>query len=306
MTVPIARLTHMDMLRGFVAVGRRMSITLAAEDLFLTQSAVSRQIHALEGALGVKLFERHNRSISFTSEGERLFRSADAAVQQLQDAVGAITGSRDRKPVTISASVGMAGLWLVPRLGRFQDLHPRLDVRVASENKIADLRGDGIDIALRYCAGDGAPKGAIHLFDETIAPVASPALGHDSLEGALGQSRPLLEFDDVRRPWLQWRTWLGAQEGAEAKARSVIRFNQYDQVIHAAVAGQGLALGRLELLDHFFKRNQLQVLQSRRGAPCPAYGFWLVQADPAPRAEVRRVADWILGEAERARSHAGY
>jgi len=302
MTVPISRLAYMDLLRGFVAVGRRMSITAAADDLCLTQSAVSRQVHALEKALGVKLFERHNRSISFTAEGERLFRSADSALQQLQDAVGVITGARERKPVTVSASIGMAGLWLLPRLGRFQELHPRLDVRVAAENKIADLRADGIDIAIRYCAKEAAPEGAVHMFDESVAPVASPMLGLDRLDAAHSvHGRPLLEFDDVRRPWLQWGEWLGAQGWGQARASSVIRFNQYDQVIHAAIAGQGLALGRLELLDHFLKRDQLRILHARRHAPALAYGFWLVQAEAQPRAEVQRVVDWILGEAETAR-----
>lgn len=83
MSVPLAKLPSPDLLRSFVAVGRRMSITLAAQDLFLTQSAVSRQIHALEAALGMKLFERTHRAIHFTTEGERLFVTADSAMQQL-------------------------------------------------------------------------------------------------------------------------------------------------------------------------------------------------------------------------------
>src|SRR3954467_8771455 len=85
MPTPLVRLASLDLIRGFVAVGRRMSITLAAEDLCLTQSALSRQVHALEDLLGIALFKRGYRSISFTPEGERLFRTADTAVQQLQD-----------------------------------------------------------------------------------------------------------------------------------------------------------------------------------------------------------------------------
>src|SRR5437660_1631685 len=106
MSIPLVRLSPIDLIRGFVAVGRRMSITLASEDLCLTQSAVSRQIHALEEQLGVKLLVRRHRSLLFTAEGERLFRIADGAVQQLQDVMGAIGGTTVRRPVTVTASIG--------------------------------------------------------------------------------------------------------------------------------------------------------------------------------------------------------
>src|SRR5581483_12349371 len=104
MATPLARLAPLDLIRGFVAVGRRMSVTLAAEDLGLTQSAVSRQIHSLEDALGVSLFHRGYRAISFTPAGERLFRTADGVVRQLQDAFETITRPAERLPVTITAS----------------------------------------------------------------------------------------------------------------------------------------------------------------------------------------------------------
>src|SRR3954447_14911628 len=114
---PVTRLASLDLTRCFVAVGRRMSITLAAQDLCLTQSAVSRQIQALEESLGVQLLNRGYRSISFTPAGEQLFRVADGAVQQLQDAFAALRSTADRSPVTITASNGVTALWLLPRFG---------------------------------------------------------------------------------------------------------------------------------------------------------------------------------------------
>src|SRR6185436_841575 len=101
MSLPLVRLSSMDLIRGFVAVGRRMSITLAAQDLCLTQAAVSKQINALEEQVGVKLLTRAYRSISLTPEGERLFRSADGAVQQLQDVLGEIESAGAARPVTL-------------------------------------------------------------------------------------------------------------------------------------------------------------------------------------------------------------
>ena len=171
MSIPLSRLPSLDLVRGFVAVGRRMSITLAAEDLCLTQSAVSRQIHGLEEILGVKLLIRGHRSIAFTAEGERLFRSADGAVQQLQDVFATLIIPRGRRPVTVTTSTGVASLWLLPQLGVFQTQWPSIDVRLAASNRILDIKADGVDIALRYCSPANAPAGAIRLFGEKIAPV---------------------------------------------------------------------------------------------------------------------------------------
>lgn len=179
MATPLVRLAPLDLIRGFVAVGRRMSVTLAAKDLCLTQSAVSRQIHSLEDALGVSLFHRGYRSISFTPAGERLFRTADGVVRQLQDAFETIARPAERQPVTITAGIGVATSWLLPRLSDLQRRYPALDVRVAANDKLLDLRTEGIDLAIRYASTANPGPGATRLFDETIVPLAagSPAAG---------------------------------------------------------------------------------------------------------------------------------
>jgi hypothetical protein len=168
MATPLVRLAPLDLIRGFVAVGRRMSVTLAAEDLCLTQSAVSRQIHSLEDALGVALFHRGYRSISFTPAGERLFRTADGVVRQLQDAFETIARPLERQPVTITAGIGVTARWLLPRLSDLQRRHPALDVRVAANDKLLDLRAEGIDLAIRCASVTGPAPGATRLFDEAV------------------------------------------------------------------------------------------------------------------------------------------
>lgn len=298
MSIGLVRLPSLDLLRGFVAVGRRLSITQAADDLCLTQSAVSRQIQTLEEALGVKLLVRGHRSLSFTPEGERLFRSADGAVQQLQDVVGSLAVARGRRPVTVTASIGVAALWLIPRLGQFQQRHPGIDVRVAANNRILDLKGEGVDLAIRYCDQAAAPAGAERLFGVVLAPVAHPALGNDLLASPEALSRQcLLEYDDPRRPWLQWSEWLGSLGWSGLKPRAVLRFNHYDQVIQAAVAGQGVALGRLELLGPLLADGRLQVLGNKQRQLPDEQAYWLVTAGGERRDEVRQVADWIRAEA---------
>lgn len=298
MSIPLAKLVSLDLLRGFVAVGRRMSITLAAHDLFLTQSAVSRQIHGLEEALGVKLFRRGHRAISFTAEGERLFRSADGALQQLQDAIGAVHDSLRQRPVTLTASIGLVGLWLLPRLGGFQARHPELEVRLSANNELVDLRQEGLDIAIRYCAANAVPAGARRLFGERIAPVAHPALAIDRLDRPeIIAGSVLLEFEGDQRPWWSWQVWLESQDWADVKPKGILRFNQYDQMIHAAMAGQGIALGRMELVSSMVADGRLRALPTRLPGPASSHVYCLLQAEAQPGREVQLVIEWIVAEA---------
>lgn len=297
-----ARLPSLDLIRGFVAVGRRMSITRAARDLHLTQSAVSRQVRALEAQLGTRLLTRGYRSIAFTPEGERLFRVADAALDQLQDVVAELRGAGRVKPVTVSAAIGFTGLWLLPRLSRFQALHPDVDVRVSAHNRVMDLRHDGVDLAIRYTSAGRAPPGARRLFDEVVVPVASPALCVTAMSRRALPTLSLLEFDDPRYPWLHWRPWLAAVGWKDAKPRAFLQFNQYDMVIQAALAGQGVALGRRGLIGPLLEQGQLVALAAPRAGDVAGYGYWLLQAEDAPRGEVAQVADWIVAEAGAGRS----
>jgi LysR family glycine cleavage system transcriptional activator len=292
-------LPSLDLLRSFVAVGRRMSITLAAQDMCLTQSALSRQIQALESSLGYRLLVRGHRSIEFTGEGRRLFRSADAMLEQLGDVVASLRPADTRQPVTISASIGVTALWILPRLNAFQQAAPDIDVRVAASNRFVDMEREQVDLSLRYCRPQDAPTDALRLFDEAWVPVAHPALAVGAIEEAAQLRRQvLLEFDDVSRPWLQWAGWLRGAGAAKTKPKGVLRFNQYDQVVQAALAGQGIALGRLELVRPLLEQGKL-ALASALPPTASDYAYWLLTRRDAS-ADAVIVADWIRAEARKA------
>lgn len=300
----LLQLPPLDLVRGFVAVGRRLSISQAAEDLSVTQSAVSKQVRALEDYLGTRLLVRKHRAIALTPDGERFFRRIDVCFQQLLEATASARASRQRRPVTITAAIGVSALWLLPRLGRFQQQHPAIDVRVAANNKLIDLANEGIDLAIRYCPRDRAPPEAIWLFGEVIAPVARPSLGVTALDTPADLAGfVLLEFEDANRPWLQWEDWLSAVGLAGAMPRSVLRFNQYDQVIHAAIAGQGIALGRMALIRPMLDDGRLVTVPAREQTRATEYAYWLIRSNRSPDPSVEQFARWI--EAEAAQSVVG-
>jgi LysR family transcriptional regulator, glycine cleavage system transcriptional activator len=301
----VRQLPSLDLIRGFVAVGRRMSITLAASDLCVTQSAVSRQVRELERVLGVKLLTRGHRSISLTTAGEALFRVADSGLQRLQDACEQLTRPYRSQPVTITASIGVTALWLLPRLGRLQAGYPNLHVRLAADNRVLDLRDEGIDLAIRYCDQRSAPAGSTRLFGESLVPVAHPALRPQVIDSAVALAQHvLLEFDDPRRPWLQWAARLETHRLSLEQAKGVLRFNHYDQVVQAAIAGHGVALGRMALVKPMLDDGRLAAFAQVPEGPPMDYGYWLVRAAQDQRPDVVRVTDWIQSEAAAELSHA--
>jgi len=202
--------------------------------------------------------------------------------------------------VTITASMGVTSLWLLPRLGAFQEAHPHIDVRVAAHNRVLDMKQEGIDVAIRYCRAGMAPEGAIRLFKEEIVPVASKAVAARAFRkpGALLQ-QVLLDLDERSLPWLRWSEWLSTRGYANARSKAYLHFNQYDQVIQAAIEGHGVALGRIALLQPMLKDGRL-VAQRDATMEISDYAYWLIHSSESPRSEVRIFSEWLMEEVRRA------
>lgn len=286
----------LDGVRTFVAVCRRMSITGAAANLFLTQSAVSRQIQQLEQALGVKLFTRGHRRLSLTPAGQEFLDLAGPFAAQ---ASRFCAKHRDRpsRTVTITATIGVTGLWLLPRIGRFQEAHPSIDIRVAANNRLVDLAAEQVDLAIRYCRATDAPAGAARLFGERIVPVANSGfVEHLSTnpESLLGCT--LLEFDDREKPWLSWPQWLDALGLGGRRPKGYLQINQYDQVIEAAQHGQGIALGRLPLIQALVDSGRLVAIPGCSPEESD-FAYWLI-ANPAVSEDAAIFAAWLRIEGD--------
>ncbi|MBL6750643.1 MAG: LysR family transcriptional regulator [Nevskia sp.] len=302
------RLPPLDLLRGFEAAARHLSFTKAAAELHLTQSAISRQVQALEEHVGQPLFERRHRALALTEPGQQLQQAVSAWLAQLADTFERIAPQEQSRLVTVTTTVSFASLWLLPRLAAFRLANPGVDVRISADGAVVDLGRARIDTAIRYCAPERAPPGAQRLFGETVLPLCSPSLQADLARPLRVPAdlchHVLLHFDDQppRQLFLDWDHWLEAMGLPELRPAGVLRFSHYDQVIQAAIEGQGVALGRLPLMERQLKRGQLVApfdLQRLPGHPPSSSRAYFVLLEPAAaqRPEVRDFAAWLHREA---------
>jgi DNA-binding transcriptional LysR family regulator len=303
-------LPSLDLVRGFEAAARHLSFTKAAAELFLTQSAVSRQVLALEEQLGTPLFERRHRAIQLTAAGQELYRAASEALRVLGDSAARIRERNAARSVTVSCSIGFAALWLVPRLMDFREQHPDIDLRIDANNRLLDLERDRVEAAVRYCPPELAPPGATRLFGEQVIPVCSPALlarpERPLRVPADLRHHVLLQYEAAETVWPTgaWRVWLEVMQQHELRPAGTLEFNQYDQLINAAVEGQGVALGVSPLVQRHIRQGRLVALFDQPGQPDQRFssprGYYLLLGRfGADRPEVKALADWLLRTAER-------
>jgi DNA-binding transcriptional LysR family regulator len=298
----LRRLPSLDFLRGFEAAGRRLSFTLAADELFLTQSALSRQVKALEDALGVALFERRHRALVLTAAGAAFHRNVSLQLREIALAAESVRGSTRDPGLTVSTTVSFAALWLIPRLAAFRAAQPAVEVYVSANDRMVDLARGDVDVAVRYLSDAGAPPGAARLFGERLLPVASPALqkrGRAPLREPSDLARHvLIHLDDPAgyMPWLNWPAWLTSNGQPNLKPAGSLRFSLYDQVIQAALGGQGVALGRIPLISELLREGKLIAPFPKRYDSPRSY-FVVIAPHVADRPDVAAFADWLQREA---------
>lgn len=240
----------LDLLKGFEAAGRHLSFTRAAQELSLTQSAISREIKTLEEQLGQPLFSRAGRGLRLTAPGQGLYRAVREALKLIDEATDRLAGSRSAEMLAITTSPALASSWLVPKLPRFIRLHPEVDVRVVAAEQMLDLARERLDFAIRWMPPGSSVAGGVPLFDVQMFPVCSPELARDRvrpLNNPADLARHVLldlEIVTASGPWSDWSPWLDAMNLSDLKPAGTLHFSHYDQVVQAAIDGSGVAMGR--------------------------------------------------------------
>jgi LysR family glycine cleavage system transcriptional activator len=296
-------LPNLDLLVGFEAAARHLSFTKAGEELFLTQSAVSRQMKELEDQLGAVLFERRHRALALTEAGQQFYAATAQVLATMRSATERLRAQSGRgKPLSVTTTHSFAALWLIPRLAGFTRAHPRVEVRITAETRVQNLERDGLDLALRHGPAALAGPGAVRLFGERVFPVCSPKLLKDRKrplkKPADLKHHTLLQFDDPdgRHPWLHWKTWLEVEGIADLRPAGALAFSGYEQIIPAAVAGHGVALGRSPLVKDLLSSGELAAPFKTSADPARAY-FAIVSKNAAGRPEVAAFVEWLKREA---------
>jgi len=293
----LTRLPPLDLFAAFEAAAKHLSFTKAGEELFVTQSAVSRQIKALEGELGVALFLRRHRALALTDDGRRLYEICSGMLAQLRAAVAQIRAPAARQVLALTTTPGIASLWLIPRLALFTTAHPGIDVRIDATLRRRDLVADGFDLAIRYARAGSSIGTPLH--GESMQPVCSPQLIRD-------KTRPLATLADLRLHTLlqvvlppgtdmrlEWDPWLLAIGLADLRPAATLSFSNYDEAITSALAGQGIALGRRPLIDSLLRSRKL-VAPFKEKIMSPRGYFLMVAPGARTKPAAQAFERWLL------------
>lgn len=282
-------------LRTFEVAARLLNFTRAAEELNLTQGAVSHQMRELESLLGARLFVRRSRGLALTEAGADYLPFVREALERLRAGGEALSRSGRDNVLTVTMSPNFANKWLVPRLGDFAAAYPEIDLRISAARRHVDFAADGIDLGIRHGTGDWPHLHVARLCPEWFYPVCSPAYLVENtvrVPGDLTGVRLLHDQDRAR-----WREWLVAFDVDPAASELGPIFSDTSLAIDAAVAGQGVALARSALAALDLKAGRL-VRPLAESVPAPI-AYWIVC--PRATAEAPKIAvlrEWLLAQAE--------
>ncbi|TPW28952.1 LysR family transcriptional regulator [Pararhizobium mangrovi] len=301
MTLTRNAVPDIAVLQAFECAARHGSFTRAAEELNLTQSAVSRQIRALEEQFGVLLFERVRRRVVLSAAGRALMPPILDLLERVDDVMHRALVSADSKTVLrLAALPTFCNRWLMPRLSGFAERHPDILLDVVSRSQPFDLIAEEVDLAIHYGQPVWAHASCTYLCSEIILPVASPrfaAAGDIACANDLA-GMPLLHL--ATRPQ-QWADWFAQNDAAVAAPHRGHRFDQFGTIIEAALAGLGIALLPVYLIEEELEAGRLHVLVDRPMRT--RNGYYLVSPEGKTQdAAATAFRSWILTQVPKAPS----
>jgi LysR family glycine cleavage system transcriptional activator len=288
----VRRLPPLNALKAFEAAARHESFTQAAQELCVTQGAVSQQVKALEAELGCRLFNREHRRLIITAAGRNYLMVVRDAFDRLALGTEALLQQQNAGVLTVSTSPNFASKWLVHRLGRFAEQHPSIDLRVSASLLHVDFAREDFDVAIRHGDGHWPTLDVTRLCEEELFPVCSPEITQGLRTPADLKNYPLLHTDERR----DWGTWLATAKVVDVDYGRGPVFNQASMAIDAAVDGQGVALARSALAAWDLVTGRL-VRPFGAVLKLP-YSYWIVC--PKPNASLPKIVSfrsWLLAEA---------
>ncbi|AKH62722.1 MULTISPECIES: transcriptional regulator GcvA [Photorhabdus] len=299
------RLPPLNALRVFDAAARHLSFTKAAEELFVTQAAVSHQMKSLEDFLGLKLFRRRNRSLLLTEEGQSYYLDIKEIFTSINEATRKLQARSAKGALTVSLSPSFAIQWLVPRLSSFNLAYPGIDVRIQAVDREEDKLADDVDVAIFYGRGNWPGLRTDRLYAEYLLPVCAPSLltGENPLKTPADLAHHMLLHDSSRRDWQAYIRQLDMQQQINVQQGPI--FSHSAMVIQAAVHGQGIALANNVMARTEIDAGRLvcpfnDVLVSKNA-------FYLVCHDN--QAELGKIAafrQWVLAQAASEQEKLGF
>lgn len=291
-------LPPLNSLRAFEAAARLRSFTKAAEELHVTQTAISHQIRKLEDELGQRLFVRVPGAVHLTAEAQTYLTAVHDAFEELRDATARLRGAGEDRALRLSATPSFASKWLVPRLAGFQAAHPEIAVEVSTSLALVDFRAGEADLAIRYGRGQWPGLRATWLLAEDIFPVCAPALLHGMpplrVPADLAQHR-LLSVSTYRDEWALWLTAAGLPPVLADRALS---FDMPLLAYQAAMDGMGVALGHTPLVEADIAAGRL-VAPFAMSLPSEMGFYFVVPEATADRPDIAALRDWLLASALR-------
>jgi len=298
----MARLPSLDTLRVFSVAARHLSFTKAADELHLTQSAISHRVRALEEELGVLLFNRLTRRLELTRAGQALAQRVERAVADVARAIADLDEGSDERRLRVTLLPSVASRWLVPQLPRFHARHPDIELQLIADPRLLDLRAAGIDLAIRFGPGVYPGYAVTKLMPDSVFPVCSPRLA--ARHGTVATIDELLdlpllhdsptESDGSGSDWRSWLAHLGRPD--TVCCHNGQHFSDAGLLIDAAVLGLGVALVRSSLVgDHL--ANGALISPLRLAAPTAFSYYLLGLPQAAAQPKIIRFRDWLQAEA---------
>ncbi|WP_417797685.1 transcriptional regulator GcvA [Terasakiella pusilla] len=295
------KLPPLNALRAFEAAARHLSFTRAADELFVTQAAVSHQVKTLEEHLGIKLFRRLNRALMLTDEGQKYFPDVRDALDQLAQATKSLHKSDTSGVMTLSVMPSFASLWLVPRLQNFTTAYPDIDLRISADDKIVDFNQDDVDCAIRYGLGKWPNVYTQKFLSEAVFPVCSPLYleKHPSLSDPENLKGHVLLHDyaviNESERHLSWKYWLAKAGIDDVDHTRGPKFSHTHMVMQSCLAGEGVALGRSAMIQSELDAGRLVRLYNYAIKSKVAY-YFVCPPNAIERFKIKAFCDWLLSE----------